>query len=76
MAIVTRFGIGATIMRKPAEELIIQSILDEFAASHQSREELEAKALFRLLNYCPPSLETRMTPHLTPREQAFQEPGD
>jgi hypothetical protein len=48
-------------MSKPAEE-ILQSILDEFAASKQGREELEAKALFRLLNYCPPSgFETGVT---------------
>jgi hypothetical protein len=40
-------------MSKPIEE-ILQSILDEFAASKQGREELVAKALFRLLNYCPP----------------------
>ena len=40
-------------MSKSVEQ-ILQSILDEFAASKQAREELEAKALFRLLNYCPP----------------------
>ena len=40
-------------MSKPVEE-ILQSILDEFVASKQAREELEAKALFRLLNFCPP----------------------
>jgi hypothetical protein len=47
-------GFGAAMMSKPVEE-ILQSILDEFAASRQSREELEAKALFRLLNCCPPT---------------------
>jgi hypothetical protein len=48
-------GLAATgaIMSKPVEE-ILQAILDEFASGKQSREELEAKALFRLLNYCPP----------------------
>jgi hypothetical protein len=46
-------------MSKSAEQMIIQSILDEFAESHQSRGELEAKALFRLLNYCPADSEPR-----------------
>jgi hypothetical protein len=41
-------------MSKPVEE-ILKSILEEFASSRQAREELVAKALFRLLNYCPPS---------------------
>jgi len=54
MVIVTKFAIDGAIMGKSIEKLIIQSILDEFAVSHQSPEELEAKALFRLLNYCPP----------------------
>jgi len=76
MAVVTKFAIGGMIMSKPAEELIIQSILDEFAASHHSREELEAKALFRLLNYCPPDLETRVSPFLKLRVQACQKPHD
>jgi hypothetical protein len=40
-------------MSRPVDELL-QSILDEFAAGRQSREALEAKTLFRLLNYCPP----------------------
>jgi hypothetical protein len=45
-------------MSEPVEE-ILRSILDEFAASKQGQAELEAKALFRLLNYCPPpGLET------------------
>ena len=47
-------GLWSAMMSKPVEE-ILQSILDEFAASRQSREDLEAKALFRLLNYCPPA---------------------
>jgi len=54
MAVVTRFAIAGAIMGKSIEQLIIQSILDDFAASHQARADLEAKALFRLLNYCPP----------------------
>jgi hypothetical protein len=33
---------------------MLNAILEEFAACKQAREELEAKALFRLLNYCPP----------------------
>ena len=33
---------------------LLRSIMDEFAAARQSQEALEAKALFRLLNYCPP----------------------
>jgi hypothetical protein len=40
-------------MSRPVEQLL-QSILDEFAAGRQTQEALEAKALFRLLNYCPP----------------------
>jgi hypothetical protein len=40
-------------MSRPLEELI-RSILDDFAASKRTLEELEAKSLFRLLNYCPP----------------------
>lgn len=41
-------------MSRAVDELL-QSILDDFAAGEQSQEMLEAKALFRLLNYCPPS---------------------
>jgi hypothetical protein len=41
-----------TPMSKPVDD-ILQSILDEFAVSKQSRDELVARALFRLLNYCP-----------------------
>ena len=63
MAIITGFAIAGAIMSKSVEELIIQSILDDFAANHQSREKLEAKALFRLLNYCPlPDLEFKVRP--------------
>jgi hypothetical protein len=40
-------------MSRPVNELI-KSIIDDFAAAKQSKEELEAKALFRLLNYCTP----------------------
>ena len=59
-------------MTKPIEQLIIQSILDDFAASHQSREALEAKALFRLLNYCPPpELEFKVRP-LAPKPQVLR----
>jgi hypothetical protein len=41
-------------LSRSAEELL-QSIMDEFAAARQTHEALEAKALFRLLNYCPPT---------------------
>jgi hypothetical protein len=37
-----------------AVDAILKSILEEFKAGRQAKEELEAKALFRLLNYCPP----------------------
>jgi hypothetical protein len=40
-------------MSKAIDEML-NSILEEFAVCKQAREELEAKALFRLLNYCPP----------------------
>jgi hypothetical protein len=40
-------------MSKAVDE-ILNSILAEFAACRQATEELEAKALYRLLNYCPP----------------------
>ena len=40
-------------MSRPVEQLI-QSILDEFAASNNAKDSLEAKALFRLLNCCLP----------------------
>jgi hypothetical protein len=44
----------AGTMSRPVDELL-QSILDDFAAGKQTQEALEAKALFRLLNYCPPA---------------------
>jgi hypothetical protein len=37
-----------------AVDEILNSILEDFKACRQAKEELEAKALFRLLNYCPP----------------------
>jgi hypothetical protein len=40
-------------MSRPVDEMI-QSIMDDFAAGKQTLEALEAKTLFRLLNYCPP----------------------
>lgn len=40
-------------MSKAVDE-ILNSILEEFKACRQATEEFEAKALFRLLNYCPP----------------------
>jgi hypothetical protein len=40
-------------MSRAVDELI-KSILDDFAAGKQTQEALEEKALFRLLNYCPP----------------------
>jgi hypothetical protein len=42
-----------TPMNKHAQE-IIGSIIEDFAVGGRSREELEAKSLFRLLNFCPP----------------------
>ena len=42
----------ANTMSRPVDELL-QSILDDFAAGKQTQEALEAKTLFRLLNYCP-----------------------
>jgi hypothetical protein len=41
-------------MSKAVDE-ILNSILEDFKACRQAKEELEAKALFRLLNYCPPN---------------------
>jgi hypothetical protein len=41
-------------MSKAVDE-ILKSIIEEFKACRQATEELEAKSLFRLLNYCPPS---------------------
>ena len=40
-------------MSRPVDELL-QSTMDDFAAGKQAQEALEAKTLFRLLNYCPP----------------------
>jgi hypothetical protein len=40
-------------MSKAIDE-ILNSIIEEFKACRQAKEELEAKTLFRLLNYCPP----------------------
>jgi hypothetical protein len=41
-------------MNKFAQE-ILDSIIEEFALCDSSREEMEAKAIFRLLNFCPPA---------------------
>jgi hypothetical protein len=50
----------AKTMSKAVDELL-QSIMAEFAAGKMQKA-LEAKALFRLLNYCPPpALEIRET---------------
>jgi hypothetical protein len=40
-------------MSRPVDELL-QLIRDDFASARQAHETLEAKALFLLLNYCPP----------------------
>lgn len=40
-------------MRKYAEEIIV-SIREEYARGEKDIAELEAKSLFKLLNYCPP----------------------
>jgi hypothetical protein len=53
MAALTR-PTPANTMSRPVDELL-QSIMDDFAAGKQTPEALEAKALFRLLNYCPPA---------------------
>ena len=45
---------GRAIPVSKAVDEILNSILEEFKACRQAKEELEAKALFRLLNYCPP----------------------
>jgi hypothetical protein len=42
------------VINKHAQE-IIDSIIEEFALCDRSREEMEAKAIFRLLNFCPPA---------------------
>jgi hypothetical protein len=41
-------------MNKHAQE-ILDSIIEDFALCNGSREDLEAKAIFRLLNFCPPA---------------------
>jgi hypothetical protein len=48
-----RLGHGA--LSKAVDE-ILNSYLEEFSVGRQAKEELEAEALFRLLNYCPPPL--------------------
>ena len=40
-------------MSKAVDE-ILNSIIEDFKAGRRGKEEMEAKALFRLLNYCPP----------------------
>jgi hypothetical protein len=37
-----------------AAEVLLASILEELAASAENQRQCEAKAIFRLLNYCPP----------------------
>jgi hypothetical protein len=37
-----------------AAEAMLASILEELAASTENQRQCEAKAIFRLLNYCPP----------------------
>jgi hypothetical protein len=36
-----------------AAEAMLASILEELAASTENQRQCEAKAIFRLLNYCP-----------------------
>lgn len=43
------------LLDEQANRQCFQSIVDDFAASRQAQAELEAKALFRLLNCCLPS---------------------
>ena len=58
-------------MSKPVEQLI-QSILDDFAASKNAQESLEAKALFRLLNCClPPKSDASVPDQHAPQYQWF-----
>lgn len=33
---------------------LLELIMEELAVSDRDRDEIEAKAIFRLLNYCPP----------------------
>jgi hypothetical protein len=35
-------------------QIMLESIMQELAAGEKDPDELEAKAIFRLLNYCPP----------------------
>lgn len=42
------------MINKHAQE-IIDSIIEDFALCDSSRGEMEAKAIFRLLNFCPPA---------------------
>ena len=37
-----------------AAEVMLASILEELAVSAENQRQCEAKAIFRLLNYCPP----------------------
>ena len=46
-------------MSKIAE--FLNSIMEELAANEEDREEIEAKAIFLLLNYCPPEEFTPQT---------------
>ncbi len=45
--------IGLQIMSRAVDDFLA-SIQDDLAAGKQRQEALEAKSLFRLLNYCPP----------------------
>lgn len=51
MAALARFA-AAGMMSRPVEEML-RSIMDEFAAAKNRQDAIEAKSLFRLLNYCP-----------------------
>jgi len=52
-------------MNRHVEE-IIYSIIEEFAVGASNPEALEAKTLFRLLNFCPPD---RLLPERKSRTQ-------
>jgi hypothetical protein len=39
---------------KKQAEALLASIMEELAASQENQEQREAKAIFCLLNYCPP----------------------
>jgi len=43
-------------MNRDAQE-IIDTIIEDFALRDSGREEMEAKAIFRLLNFCRPAAE-------------------